>query len=90
VSPGARIVVRLIRLYQGLRAGRPSPCRYEPSCSAYAAEAVEVHGAGRGSWLAVRRVSRCHPWGHHGWDPVPLSPDPARPAADPCHERTVA
>jgi uncharacterized protein len=60
-----------IRLYQGLRAGRPSPCRYLPTCSEYAAEALERHGAGRGSLLALRRVARCHPWGGRGVDPVP-------------------
>jgi len=60
-----------IRLYQGLRAGRPSPCRYLPTCSEYAAEALERHGIGRGSLLALRRVARCHPWGGRGVDPVP-------------------
>jgi putative membrane protein insertion efficiency factor len=46
-------------------------CRYYPSCSAYALEAVETHGAVRGSWLAARRVGRCHPWAAGGVDPVP-------------------
>ena len=67
----ARMLHRLVRAYQALTAGRPSPCRYQPTCSAYALEAVEVHGAARGAWLAVRRITRCHPWGGHGWDPVP-------------------
>jgi hypothetical protein len=71
--PGAaaRVVLAPIRAYQWLRAGRPSPCRYWPTCSTYAVEAVERHGALRGSWLAVRRLSRCHPWGGSGVDPVP-------------------
>ncbi|HUY21324.1 MAG TPA: membrane protein insertion efficiency factor YidD [Acidimicrobiales bacterium] len=65
------MLIRLIGIYQGLRVGRPSPCRYLPTCSAYAAEAVERHGAGRGTLLALRRVARCHPWGGRGVDPVP-------------------
>ena len=85
----ARALRALIRGYQVLREGRPSPCRFVPSCSSYALEAVEVHGAARGGWLAVRRVCRCHPWGGHGWDPVPHPDDPA-PVADHPHERTVA
>ncbi|MDA8034886.1 MAG: membrane protein insertion efficiency factor YidD [Actinomycetota bacterium] len=70
-SPPARALLWSIRTYQGLRAGRLSPCRFVPSCSEYAAEAVEVHGAFKGSWLAARRVSRCRPLGGRGFDPVP-------------------
>jgi len=61
----------IIRAYQWAFAGRVSPCRYVPSCSSYALEALEVHGVVKGSWLSVRRLGRCHPWGGHGWDPVP-------------------
>jgi putative membrane protein insertion efficiency factor len=72
-APGlaARILIGLVRIYQAARAGRPSPCRYVPSCSSYAVEALQRHGSLKGSWLAVRRLSRCHPWGGHGADPVP-------------------
>lgn len=67
----------LIRAYQLLVAPiLPPSCRYYPSCSHYAAEAVERHGPWRGSLLAVRRVLRCHPWGGSGYDPVPSEPSP--------------
>jgi len=68
---GTPVLVRAIDVYQRLMVGRPSPCRYVPSCSSYAREAIEVHGSARGSWLTVRRLARCHPFGGHGVDPVP-------------------
>lgn len=71
VSPLARVLRRTIVVYQRLSSGRPSPCRFYPSCSNYALEALEVHGAVRGSALALRRLSRCRPLGPHGVDLVP-------------------
>jgi putative membrane protein insertion efficiency factor len=67
----ARWMIAGIRGYQGLRTGRPTGCRYLPTCSEYAAEAIELHGARRGTTLAVGRIARCGPWGGHGPDPVP-------------------
>lgn len=71
MSPAAHALHLLVRGYRRLTAGRPSPCRFDPSCSTYALEALERHGARRGSWLTIRRLARCHPWGGMGWDPVP-------------------
>ena len=65
------LLLRAIEGYQRGREGRPSPCRFFPSCSEYAREAVMVHGAGRGTWLTVRRLVRCRPFGPSGFDPVP-------------------
>jgi putative membrane protein insertion efficiency factor len=60
-----------IRAYQAARFGRLSPCRFHPSCSAYAEEAIASHGLVRGGLLAMRRVARCRPHGGRGFDPVP-------------------
>ncbi len=79
LSMPTRVLVGLVRLYQAARAGRASPCRYDPTCSAYAATALERHGAARGAWLAARRLARCHPWGGFGPDPVPHAPRPPEP-----------
>lgn len=65
------LMIRSILWYQRLREGRPSPCRFYPSCSSYALEALRVHGRRRGLWLATRRLSRCRPFGPSGFDPVP-------------------
>ncbi|HVA53169.1 MAG TPA: membrane protein insertion efficiency factor YidD [Acidimicrobiales bacterium] len=70
-SPGARVLMGLIGCYQRITAGRVSPCRFIPSCSNYALEAIDVHGAIRGSGLALRRLLRCRPFGPHGIDLVP-------------------
>lgn len=70
--PGpSRILIALIRGYQSARSGRPTGCRFIPSCSEYAVEAIDVHGPARGAALSARRIARCTPWGGHGVDPVP-------------------
>ena len=69
-SPRGMAIVA-IRAYQRLFAFRPSPCRFVPSCSEYAVEALESYGVLRGSWLTLKRLSRCRPLGGHGFDPVP-------------------
>ena len=75
LGPVARALHALVRAYRAIFAGRVSPCRYLPTCSVYALEALEVHGAVGGLWLTVRRLARCHPWGGHGIDPVPSKDD---------------
>jgi putative membrane protein insertion efficiency factor len=69
----SRLLLLLIGGYRRLISPLLAPrCRFVPSCSEYAAEAIATHGAGRGTWLAVRRVGRCHPFHRGGFDPVPL------------------
>lgn len=87
MNDGANILVRLwrlvlkglgmvlilpIRFYQrSISPLTPPACRFTPTCSQYAVEAIRKHGPFKGFWLAVKRISRCHPWGGSGYDPVP-------------------
>ena len=71
-SRSARALQWLVRLYRRrISPLTPRHCRFEPTCSAYALEAIRVHGALKGSAMALRRVARCHPFGRGGLDPVP-------------------
>lgn len=65
-----RAALRMIRAYQYVMAGTTPRCRFAPTCSHYAHEAIEVRGLGRGLWLASRRIARCHPFHPGGYDPV--------------------
>ncbi len=65
-------LILLIRIYQWVISPIIGPkCRYQPTCSHYAVEALKKHGPFKGFWLALRRIVSCHPWGGSGWDPVP-------------------
>jgi len=65
-------LVLLVKLYQyTIGVFLPNACRYAPTCSQYAIEAIKKYGPLKGTWLAMKRISRCHPWGGHGYDPVP-------------------
>jgi len=65
-------LIQLVRLYRLAISPWLGPnCRFDPSCSSYAIEALQVHGILRGTWLAMKRIGRCHPWGDSGYDPVP-------------------
>lgn len=67
-----KMMIMLIRFYQKcISPLLPNVCRYTPSCSQYFIEALQVHGVIKGSWLGIKRLLRCHPWGGSGYDPVP-------------------
>lgn len=64
--------ILLVRFYQvAISPYTPNSCRYQPTCSHYTIEALKVHGLFKGGWLAIKRISSCHPWGGSGYDPVP-------------------
>lgn len=68
----AKLLMGGIRFYQAaISSWTPASCRFSPTCSSYALEAIRQHGSARGTWLAMKRIGRCHPWGGHGYDPVP-------------------
>lgn len=80
---GARFFIAVVRVYQWVLSpvmhflfGAPGACRYTPTCSCYAIEAFQRHGAFGGLRLTTARLLRCHPWGSSGFDPVPVDPDP--------------
>ncbi|MBX3163174.1 MAG: membrane protein insertion efficiency factor YidD [Bacteroidetes bacterium] len=67
-----KIAILFVKFYQvAIRPLLPNACRYTPSCSEYAVEAINKYGAFKGGWLGLKRILRCHPWGGHGYDPVP-------------------
>ncbi len=67
-----KILIGMVRLYQGMISPYlGAKCRYEPTCSAYAVEALNKYGVLKGGWLGTKRICSCHPWGGKGFDPVP-------------------
>ncbi len=72
MSPIAHLLILPIKFYQAaISPMLPASCRFTPTCSQYAIEAIRRHGPLKGTMLAIKRISRCHPWGGHGYDPVP-------------------
>jgi len=70
--------VLLVRFYQGaISPFTPAACRFEPTCSSYMIQALQIHGFFYGGYLGIKRILSCHPWGRKGYDPVPSSPQPS-------------
>jgi putative membrane protein insertion efficiency factor len=97
LNPLQRILISAIRVYrwtippaQIFLFGPAGGCRFTPTCSQYAMDAIGSHGALAGGWLAVRRISRCHPWGGGGHDPVPQKEFGIRHSPPPLHYGAVA
>ncbi|MFN3952573.1 MAG: membrane protein insertion efficiency factor YidD [Thermaurantimonas sp.] len=71
------VIIIPVRLYQYMISPFfPKVCRHTPSCSEYMIEAIKIWGPAKGGWLGLKRLSRCHPWGTHGYDPVPKKTNP--------------
>ncbi|MBD5309561.1 MAG: membrane protein insertion efficiency factor YidD [Bacteroides sp.] len=67
-----KLLILFVRFYQGAISPMfPPACRFTPTCSQYAIEAIQKYGPLKGTWLAVKRIAKCHPWGPSGYDPVP-------------------
>jgi putative membrane protein insertion efficiency factor len=64
------VLIKMIKVYQKIPGPWHSACRHIPTCSNYGIEAIETYGAAKGSWLTIKRILRCNPWGTHGYDPV--------------------
>ncbi|MXV89032.1 MAG: membrane protein insertion efficiency factor YidD [Acidimicrobiales bacterium] len=77
-GPLTRTLIAAVKLYRALPRSRLPSCRFDPTCSQYALDALRTWGAARGGWLALRRICRCHPWGGWGCDPVPETGDHLR------------
>ena len=85
----SRALIALVRFYQlAISSWTPPSCRFNPTCSSYAIEAIERHGPGKGGWLALKRIGKCHPWGGHGFDPVPAPDEDEQRVLEDRTERT--
>jgi len=72
----SKLFILLVRIYQGLISPWfPASCRHQPTCSAYTIQAINIWGPFKGVWLGLKRLSKCHPWGTSGYDPVPENKD---------------